>query len=93
MAFKRSAVRSRLSPPKVLKTTGFQDFSLPFSQFPLRFSGFSEPPKICDFGFLFTSESRQNQDDFMKSIMFGCVSGSSEKARSNFVIAAIRIGS
>ena len=26
MAFKRSAVRSRLSPPKVLKTIGFQHF-------------------------------------------------------------------
>ena len=26
MAFKRSAVRSRLSPPRVLKTIGFQDF-------------------------------------------------------------------
>ena len=28
MAFKRSAVRSRLSPPKVLKTIGFQHFFL-----------------------------------------------------------------
>ena len=28
MAFKRSAVRSRLSPPKVLKTNGFQHFFL-----------------------------------------------------------------
>ena len=28
MAFKRSAVRSRLSPPRVLKTIGFQDFFL-----------------------------------------------------------------
>ena len=26
MAFKRSAGRSRLSPPKALKTIGFQDF-------------------------------------------------------------------
>ena len=30
MAFKRSAVRSRLSPPKILKTIGFRDFFFAF---------------------------------------------------------------
>ena len=43
MAFKRSAVRSRLSPPKVLKTIGFQHFFLFLRTFwrifrPLEFS-------------------------------------------------------
>ena len=39
MAFKRSAVRSRLSPPKVLKTIGFQHFFL----FLLTFRGSFRP--------------------------------------------------
>ena len=31
MAFKRSAVRSRLSPPKVVKSTRFHDFFFIFT--------------------------------------------------------------
>ena len=93
MAFKRSAVRSRLSPPGSPEIVRFQDFLFSFAWDLPRFTVFFEPPEIGVFCFLFTSESRQNQDDFIKSIMFECVSGSSENARSNFVIAAILIGS
>ena len=65
MAFKRSAVRSRLSPPKVLKSKDFRTFSFYNPEIYPVSGQFSNHP---DTGYLLATlrlEFVLNQDDFL----------------------------